>query len=148
MYYSIINLLEFGVEIWSKIKNEKKMIKNTVILQIKSYNYNGVIFYSKFFLYDIYDFHMLLSFLPQVSNLLPNWHPSSQCCRYYRRLRMGRGWVSLITVRQTSTPSCPSAGPSNPRTGPPSRPSRTFFVRSVSMCSFDRVWESIYAVEK
>lgn len=72
MYYSIINLLEFGVEIWSKIKNGKKMIKNTVILQIKSYNYNGVIFYSKFFLYDIYDFHMLLSFLPQVSNLLPN----------------------------------------------------------------------------
>lgn len=71
MYYSIINLLEFGVEIWSKIKNEKKMIKNTVILQSKSYNYNGVIFYSKFFLYDIYDFHMLLSFLPQVSNLLP-----------------------------------------------------------------------------
>lgn len=72
MYYSIINLLEFGVEIWSKIKNEKKMIKNTVILQSKSYNYNGVIFYSKFFLNDIYDFHMLLSFLPQVSNLLPN----------------------------------------------------------------------------
>lgn len=63
MYFSIINLLEFGVEIWSKIKNGKKMIKNIVIFKSKSYNYNGVIFYFKFFLYDIYDFYMFLSFL-------------------------------------------------------------------------------------